>query len=90
MARLQKWLQSSPLNNWFIGIQYVGGTMIVIREYHPLYFLQTLQEEKCTAFFGAPIASTMSVQMIPNFDEFNLSSMRVWMYGGGPILQAAR
>jgi feruloyl-CoA synthase len=27
----------------------------------------------------------MPVQMIPSFDEFDLSSMRVWMYGGGPI-----
>lgn len=76
---------SSPLNNWFIGITYVGGTTVMIREYHPLHFLQAIQDEKCTAFFGAPIAFIMPVQMIPNFDEFDLSSMRVWMYGGGPI-----
>jgi len=76
---------SSPLNNWFVGIQIVGGTMVMLREYHPLHFLQTIQEEKCTAFFGAPIALIMPVQMIPNFDEFDLSSMRVFMYGGGPI-----
>ncbi|MCD6570425.1 MAG: long-chain-fatty-acid--CoA ligase [Deltaproteobacteria bacterium] len=76
---------SSPLNNWFIGITYVGGTTVMIREYHPLHFLQAIQEEKCTAFFGAPIAFIMPVQMIPNFDEFDLSSVRVWMYGGGPI-----
>ena len=76
---------SSPFNNWFIGITYVGGTTVMIREYHPLHFLQAIQDEKCTAFFGAPIAFIMPVQMIPNFDEFDLSSMRVWMYGGGPI-----
>ncbi len=76
---------SSPLNNWFIGITYVGGTTVMIREYHPLHFLQAIQDEKCTAFFGAPIAFIIPVQMIPNFDEFDLSSMRVWMYGGGPI-----
>ncbi len=76
---------SSPLNNWFIGITYVGGTIAMIREYHPLHFLQAIQEERCTAFFGAPIAFIMPVQMIPNFDEFDLSSMRAWVYGGGPI-----
>jgi len=76
---------SSPLNNWFIGITYIGGTTVMLREYHPLHFLQTIQDEKCTAFFGAPIAFIMPVQMIPHFDEFDLSSMRVWMYGGGPI-----
>ncbi|MBW2594632.1 MAG: AMP-binding protein, partial [Deltaproteobacteria bacterium] len=58
MMAMPLW-HSSPLNNWFIGIQYIGGTMVMIREYHPLYFLQTIQEEKCTAFFGAPIAFTM-------------------------------
>jgi len=26
---------SSPLNNWFMGMQYVGGTTVMIREYHP-------------------------------------------------------
>jgi len=76
---------SSPLNNWFFGIQYVGGTMVMIREYHPLHFLQTIQEERCTAYFGAPISFLLPVQMVPDFSKFDLSSMRVWMYGGGPI-----
>ena len=76
---------SSPLNNWFIGIQYAGGTTVMIREYHPLHFLKAIQDERCTAYFGAPISFTMPVQMIPTFDAFDLSSMRLWMYGGGPI-----
>ena len=76
---------SSPLNNWFGGIQYVGGTTVMIREYHPLYFLQAIQQEKCTVYFGAPISYIMPIQMIPNFDQFDLSSMRAWIYGGGPI-----
>lgn len=44
---------SSPLNNWFIGTQYVGGTVVLIREYHPLHFLQAIQSERCTVYFGA-------------------------------------
>ncbi len=40
---------------------------------------------RCTLFFGAPIAFTMPLQAVPNFDEFDLSSVRVWLYGGGPI-----
>jgi feruloyl-CoA synthase len=76
---------SSPLNNWFGGIQYVGGTTVMIREYHPLHFLQAIQQEKCTVYFGAPISYIMPIQMIPNFDQFDLSSMRAWIYGGGPI-----
>jgi feruloyl-CoA synthase len=76
---------SSPLNNWFAGIQYAGGTTVLIREYHPLHFLQAIQQEKCTIYFGPPISYIMPVQMLPNFDTFDLSSMRAWIYGGGPI-----
>ena len=76
---------SSPLNNWFAGIQFVGGTTVLLREYHPVHFLHTIQNEKCTIYFGAPVSYTMPVQMIPNFDSFDLSSMRAWIYGGGPI-----
>lgn len=76
---------SSPLNNWFMGIQYVGGTTVMIREYHPLHFLQAIQDEQCTVYFGAPISYIIPVQMIPHFDDFDLSSMHGWIYGGGPI-----
>ena len=67
---------SSPLNNWFMAAQYVGCTTVMIREYHPLHFLQAIQDEKCTIYFGAPISYIMPIQMIPHFDKFDLSSMR--------------
>lgn len=76
---------SSPLNNWFMGAQYLGAATILVREYHPLHFLQAVQNEKCTVYFGAPISYLMPLQMIPNFADFDLSSMRAWIYGGGPI-----
>ncbi|MCF8066390.1 MAG: AMP-binding protein [Desulfarculaceae bacterium] len=76
---------SSPLNNWFMGVQFVGGCTVLIREYHPLHFLQAVQDEKCTVYFGAPISYILPIQMIPHFDTFDLSSMRCWIYGGGPI-----
>ncbi len=76
---------SSPLNNWFIGTQYVGGVTVMLREYHPLHFLQAVQNEKCTVYFGAPISYIMPIQMIPQFRDFDLTSMRCWIYGGGPM-----
>jgi len=76
---------SSPLNNWFMGTQYVGGTTVLIREYHPLHFLQAVQNEKCTVYFGAPISYILPIQMIPQFRDFDLTSMRCWIYGGGPM-----
>jgi len=76
---------SSPLNNWFMGITKAGGTTVLLREYHPLLFLEAVQNRKCTAYFGAPISYLMPLQVIPNFAEFDLSSMKAWIYGGGPI-----
>ncbi|SMC17046.1 feruloyl-CoA synthase [Desulfacinum hydrothermale DSM 13146] len=76
---------SSPLNNWFLGASYVGATTVLLREYHPLHFLQAIQDERCTVYFGAPISYLMPLQMVPTFDDFDLSSMRAWIYGGGPI-----
>lgn len=76
---------SSPLNNWFIGINTVGGTSVLIREYHPLHFLQAIEKRQCTTYFGAPISFLMPLQVIPTFADFNLTSMKAWIYGGGPI-----
>jgi len=76
---------SSPLNNWFFGTAYVGGTTVLLREYHPLHFLQTIQQERCTVYFGAPISYLLPLQVVPDFDRYDLSSMRAWIYGGGPI-----
>ena len=76
---------SSPLNNWFMGAFYVGAATVLLREYHPLHFLQAVQDKKCTVYFGAPISYLAPLQMIPNFADFDLSSMRCWIYGGGPI-----
>lgn len=75
---------SSPINNWFVGAQVVGAGVVLLREYYPLHFLQTVQDEKCTLYFGAPISYIMPMQL-PNFDTFDLSSMKVWIYGGGPV-----
>ncbi|MDR3569571.1 MAG: class I adenylate-forming enzyme family protein [Syntrophobacteraceae bacterium] len=75
---------SSPLNNWFAGVLVVGGTVVLLREYHPLHFLEAVQNEKCTIFFGSPISYILPLHL-PNFDSFDLSSMQTWIYGGGPI-----
>ena len=76
---------SSPLNNWFMGITTVGGAAVIIREYHPLHFLEAIEKRQCTAYFGAPISYLMPLQVIPHFADFDLSSMKAWIYGGGPI-----
>lgn len=76
---------SSPLNNWFMGAQYVGASTVLLREYHPVHFLEAVMNEKTTVYFGAPISYLAPLQMVSNFDDYDLSSMRCWIYGGGPI-----
>ena len=76
---------SSPLNNWFMGAAYMGATTILLREYHPVHFLEAVQNEKTTIYFGAPISYLAPLQLVPDFDQYDLSSMRCWIYGGGPI-----
>lgn len=76
---------SSPLNNWFMAAQYVGASTVLLREYHPVHFLEAVMNEKTTVYFGAPISYLAPLQMVSNFDDYDLGSMRCWIYGGGPI-----
>lgn len=75
---------SAPLNLMMFGTMLVGGTHILLREYHPQYFLDIIEKHKATHTFAAPIAILMPMQL-PNFNSYNLSSIRLWVYGGGPI-----
>lgn len=76
---------SSPLNNWLGGTTYIGGTIVLLREYHPVHFLETVQNEKVTLYFGAPVSYALPLKMVPDFKAYDLSSVRCWIYGGGPI-----
>lgn len=76
---------SSPLNNWFLGTLCVGGTVILLREYHPKTFIETIDVEKTTLFFGPPVAWLLPLQMGLDLTCYDLRSMRACIYGGGPI-----
>ncbi|NHR07103.1 long-chain fatty acid--CoA ligase [Chromobacterium haemolyticum] len=76
---------ASPLNNWLAGTLLAGGTVALLREYRPLDFLETVARERVTAYFGAPVSYLLPLQTVPDFERFDLSSVRTWIYGGGPI-----
>lgn len=76
---------SSPLNNWMVGTVYVGGTLVLLREYHPRAFLETVQAEQVTLYFGAPVSYLLPLQMGLKIEDYTLDSVRAWVYGGGPI-----
>lgn len=76
---------ASPLNNWLLGTLYVGGTVVLEREYHPVAFLKTAAAQRITLCFGPPVIYTTALNSVPDFADYDLSSARAWLYGGGPI-----
>ncbi len=75
---------SAELNLYMNPTTYVGGTHVVLREFHPQKALELIQEEKITQFFGAPVMYSFMMGM-PNFDTFDLSSVRFFGYGAAPM-----
>ncbi|GAA4480997.1 AMP-binding protein [Rhodococcus olei] len=80
---------AAPLNVWFVTTMFLGGTVVLMREYHPLEFLKIIPAQRITAFFGAPIAYLAPLQAAKaagvDLASFDLSSVRRWTYGGAPI-----
>ncbi|WP_432187345.1 class I adenylate-forming enzyme family protein [Streptomyces sp. Tue6028] len=76
---------ASPLNNWTLGTLLLGATVVLQREYDPRGMLQTVQRERVTAMFGAPVALIAPVQTVEDFADHDLSSVRSWIYGAGPL-----
>ncbi|MFF0817606.1 class I adenylate-forming enzyme family protein [Rhodococcus sp. NPDC003318] len=80
---------AAPLNVWFVPTMFLGGTVVLMREYHPIEFLNIIPAQQITAFFGAPIAYLAPLQAAKaagiDLADFDFSSMRRWTYGGAPI-----
>lgn len=75
---------SAPLNLFFVSTMMVGGTAITREEFHPLELLKVVEKERITHFFGAPVAFLFAAKLLTEH-EFDLSSMKRWVYGGAPI-----
>ncbi|WP_372345757.1 class I adenylate-forming enzyme family protein [Streptomyces sp. KL116D] len=76
---------ASPLNNWTMSTLLLGATVVLQREYEPRGMLETVERERVTALFGAPIALIAPVQAVPDLADFDLTSVRAWIYGAGPL-----
>ncbi|MGV9357995.1 class I adenylate-forming enzyme family protein [Streptomyces misionensis] len=80
---------ASPLNNWFLSMIYLGGTVVLLKEYQPLAFLEAVRKHRVTAFFGAPIAYLAPLRALPgagaDLSGFGLPDVRLWAYGGAPL-----
>ncbi|MFF4610192.1 class I adenylate-forming enzyme family protein [Streptomyces albidoflavus] len=76
---------ASPLNNWTMSTLLLGATVVLQREYDPRGMLEAIQRERITALFGAPIALIAPLQTVPDLAAFDLTSVRAWIYGAGPL-----
>ena len=80
---------SAPLNVSTMPTLFVGGTVILQREYHPIETMQLLGTYRATAFFGPSIAFLAPLQATAqaglNFRDFDFSTMESWTFGGAPV-----
>lgn len=77
---------SAQLHLFLVAGTYVGATHILSPTFAPDILLKLTESEKATHFFGAPVAYLLTANA-PNIDEFDLSSMKFWVYGGAPLSQ---
>jgi len=63
---------------------FAGGTLVIMPAFDPKVFLELIQKEKCTHTFMVPTQFTALLER-PDFDSYDLSSMRIWNSAGSPL-----
>jgi acyl-CoA synthetase (AMP-forming)/AMP-acid ligase II len=75
---------SAELNLYLNPGTYLGSTHVVVRDFVPNNILSLIQKEKISQFFGAPVMYTF-MMLVPDFDKYDLSSVRYYGYGAAPM-----
>lgn len=60
-----------------------GATMVPLVAYNPVHVLDTIEKEKCTAVHGVPTMFIAELNL-PDFDKYDLSSLRTGIMAGSP------
>ena len=66
-----------------ISMLYIGGTLVMLDTFVPQEVLQTIQDEKITAVGQVP-AQYILLMMSPDFDSYDLSSLRFAVVSAAP------
>jgi len=77
---------SAPLHLFLIAGTYVGATHVLAPTFSPELLLKKVDKEKITHFFGAPVAYLTTTKH-PDINQYDLTSMEYWVYGGAPLSQ---
>lgn len=75
---------SAPLHLLFMAGLIVGATSVLTPTFTPDLLIDTVEQEKTTHFFGAPVAYLLTAKN-PKMATADLSSMQWWIYGGAPL-----
>ena len=75
---------SAPLHLFFMAGIVVGATSVFTPTFTPDLLIDTVEQEKTTHFFGAPVAYLLTAKH-PKMETADLSSMKWWIYGGAPL-----
>lgn len=78
---------SAPLHLFLMAGVLVGSTNVLTPTFTPDLFIDSIEKEKTTHFFGAPVAYLLTAQL-PRLHSADLSSMKWWVYGGAPLSQS--
>jgi long-chain acyl-CoA synthetase len=68
---------------------FAGGTLVIMKNFDAVEFLELVQKEKCTHTFMVPTQFTMLLEQ-PGFDNYDISSMRIWNSAGSPLRAATK
>ncbi|MDP3750014.1 MAG: AMP-binding protein [Phenylobacterium sp.] len=83
-----RYLMASPISHaggFNAGpVMLKGGAMIIIARFDPLLFLETVEKEQISAIVMVPTL-LYSVLDHPRLKDFDLSSLKLIMYGSAPI-----
>lgn len=75
---------SAELNLYLNPGTYLGCTQTLVKDFVPDKILGMIDKEKITQFFGAPVMYSFMMN-VPDFDKYDLSSVRYYGYGAAPM-----
>lgn len=77
---------SAPLHLFLMAGVLVGSSIVLTPTFTPDLLLDSIEQEKTTHFFGAPVAYLLTAET-KRLQTADLSSMKWWVYGGAPLSQ---
>lgn len=63
---------------------FAGGTLVLMPKFDPQEYLHLAEKERCTHTFMVPTQFMILLEQ-PNFDQYDLTSMRMWVSAGSPF-----